>query len=212
MMDSGYQDSWNSLHSAAREGQVDVCQMIVDNVRDKNPMNSDGTTPLHVAAEHNQPKICRIIMRHLKDMHPIDRWGWSPLHWAVSKGHYEVCLAILEIVHRTHQTRNPSHDTGGYRTPLHVAVQYDRPRITNLLLKSAVEKNPPDEDGVTPLHLAARDGKLQLCKLILSVVQDKNPLDKSGVSPLHLAKQRSFRFAEAYLKLLDGWPGSGMKC
>ena len=48
-----------ALHVAAQNGHLEVCQLIITNVEDKNPTNNHGLTPLHAAAEKGHLEIPR---------------------------------------------------------------------------------------------------------------------------------------------------------
>ena len=51
------------LHLAAKNGQLELCQSIIDTAVDKNPKAWDGWTPLHLAAMYGHFKICQLILK-----------------------------------------------------------------------------------------------------------------------------------------------------
>ena len=55
-----------ALHKAARNGHLSVCQLIVENVDDKNPKNSSGRTPLDLATSKNHLGIKKLIQNAIK--------------------------------------------------------------------------------------------------------------------------------------------------
>ena len=64
--------------------------------------------------------------------------------------------------------------------------------VCKLLLKSAKDKNPRDDSGLTPLHMAANKGYLEICKLLMKGLSNKNPVSDDGQhTPLHLALAHS---------------------
>ena len=72
------------LHYAAQKGHLAVCQLIINNVNDKNP-NEAGITPLHYAAENGHFDICQLIIDNVDDKNPNDITGSTPLDLAKFK-------------------------------------------------------------------------------------------------------------------------------
>ena len=46
------QDGCTPFHLAASNGMIAVCEIILQNLKDKNPKNKKGLTPLHMAARN----------------------------------------------------------------------------------------------------------------------------------------------------------------
>merc|ERR550532_388078 len=58
------------LHLAAEKGHVALCKLIMENLVDKNPRCSSGTTPLSRATLHLKFEVCEIFHEngiHLKE-------------------------------------------------------------------------------------------------------------------------------------------------
>ena len=66
------------LHGAAINGYLDMCELLIDNTKDKNPMDNRGWTPLHFAAREGHFEICKLIARPLKDKNPLTDDGKTP--------------------------------------------------------------------------------------------------------------------------------------
>ena len=92
------ENGWTLLHNAAKNGHFKVCKLIMDNLEDKNPVDSYGWTPLHSAAQNGHLEIVQYIMEYLEDKNPEDKDGWTPLHAAAHKGYLKVCQLIMENV------------------------------------------------------------------------------------------------------------------
>ena len=45
------------LHLAARNGQIEICQLILKNVHDKNPECNEGQTPFQLALENDKVAV-----------------------------------------------------------------------------------------------------------------------------------------------------------
>ena len=62
-------NGWKPLHSAAWNGHMPVCQLIMENIEDKIPKDKNGWTPLHYAASasNSHMAICQLIMENVED-------------------------------------------------------------------------------------------------------------------------------------------------
>ena len=54
------------LHIAAFRGYFDICQLILENVEEKNPANKMGKTPLHLAAQGGHLGIVQLIIKNVE--------------------------------------------------------------------------------------------------------------------------------------------------
>ena len=174
---------------AAEEGNLELCQKIIEKVDNKNPplksFGNPSDTPLHIAAQEGHVEICRLIISHVEDKNPKNDEGSTPLHSAATcdkPGSAEVYRLIMDEV----DDKNPKNNHG--YTPLHGAALYGNFEVSKLIVENVDEKNPATIDhGSTPLHMAATYGYKDIFRLIFEKVDDKNPPDKYGDTPLHLA-------------------------
>ena len=82
------QFGFTPLHYAAKDGHVQVCQLILAQVRDKNPEAIGGWTPLHSAADNGHLEVCRLIVSLLtRNKNPADDEGETPMDRAALGGH-----------------------------------------------------------------------------------------------------------------------------
>jgi len=176
------------LHFAAQHGQLPVCELIIANVENKNPMDREGHTPLYYAAKHGQMTVCQFIIENISDKNPLnpkDDYGCTLLHWAAEHGYLEVCQLIINYI----EDKNPINSSR--RTPLHYAASNGHLSICQLIMKNLTDPNPKGSHGCSPLHLAAENGHLPVCEYILDMVEEKNPQNQYGKTPYHYAKNNS---------------------
>ena len=50
------------LHQAALNGHLDVCELICNNVQNKNPEDDEGKTPLQIAHEKRDWKLLHFLL------------------------------------------------------------------------------------------------------------------------------------------------------
>ena len=153
-------------------GHFDTCQLLIENVDDKNPQDDSGRTPLHLVAEDGNYKVCQLILKNVTFLKSDDT-SEKTKKWSK--------LDISRI-------KNPANEDG--RTPLHMAAANGHIGVYSLICENANHKNPPDLERVTPLHLAAKKGLLLMCRSILTYVpEEKSSLDENGKTPCDLAKE-----------------------
>ena len=190
-------DEMTPFHTAAYNNRLSLCEVIIEQLQDKNPGNCHGLTPLHYAAWGGHLEICKLIMTSVQDKNPGNKKGCTPLHFAASKGHYNVCNLLLDIV----DDKNLRNINGS--TPLHGASYYGHVNICQLIyekiadsglllrssrsVKKVYGRNPGNNKGNTPLHSAAKNGHVEVCKFLCLNLEEKNPKDEDGVTPLHVA-------------------------
>ena len=51
---------WTPLHSAARGGHLEICELITSNVEEKDPPDDNGMTPSKIVIEQSQ-KLLRLF-------------------------------------------------------------------------------------------------------------------------------------------------------
>ena len=179
------QDRLNPFSFAAKKGFLEICEMIMENMEEKNPKDKygHGVTPLHQAAEYGELEVCRLIIKNIQcdeekcktyqcDKNPNSDCNVTPLHKAAMNGHLQVCKLIIENICENHKPRSDQGDS----------------------------KNPKSYDGTTPLHSAALRGHLKVCRLIIANVQQKNPKDRHMRTPFDYAIQKGHTRVAKFLK------------
>lgn len=92
------------FHLAAQKGQLAVCQLMVQELLDKNPAaTKSGVTPLHYAAEYGHVEVCKLILENVVNKNPTDTpykiplsAPSTPLSRAKENGKSEVCQLFHE--------------------------------------------------------------------------------------------------------------------
>lgn len=104
-----------------------LCDLIIDNSEDKNPVDKRGYTVLHNAAIVNNVQMYRMVMEKNIDKNPIHpKFGNTPLHEAAEKNLFELCKVILNGV----QDWNPKDRYG--KTPYDYAKEQGHKNICQL--------------------------------------------------------------------------------
>ena len=78
------------LHCAARNGNLAICRLFINKLKDKNPGSINGYTPLHFTAMHGYAAICGLFVNNLPDINPEYLIGVTPYHFAAMNGHVAI--------------------------------------------------------------------------------------------------------------------------
>ena len=82
------------LHIFAAHGNLEMVQIFIEKVDNKNPPTVAGDTPLHFAAEYGHTNAFQAIFEKLQEKNPTTIEGITPLHLAAEGGHYEISQVI----------------------------------------------------------------------------------------------------------------------
>ena len=131
------------LHLAAKNGNLSVCKLIIDNIVDKNPPAwghkvqmalSDQLTPLHLAANNGHFSVCELIINNTLLKNPKDQHGWTPLHFAAQNGHLRVCKLIWSNFGKSNAYSCDPYDNFG-NTPFKLATQFGHEEVKTAILE-----------------------------------------------------------------------------
>ena len=121
---------------ASHDGELDICQKIIERVDDKNP--SIGELPANPIYSSTTAAI---------------KFNSTPLHMAAMMGHIEICRLIMSHL----EDKNPKNVFRDEDTPLHETGELE---VFQLIMNETADKNPKNKRGLTPLHRRAEWGKL----------------------------------------------------
>ena len=86
------------LHYAAKNRYFLVCELIMENVEDKNPQIGSGQTLLHLAAMEGHFEICQLLLKNTIDRNPKNFDDKTPLDLAMENNHQKICDLMLFTV------------------------------------------------------------------------------------------------------------------
>jgi ankyrin repeat protein len=77
-------DSFTSLHSAARCGDLPLCKLLIKNSNHKNYTDKNGWTPLHYAAINGHFAICELLSEYFVEKPSFNK-VWTLLGYEIAK-------------------------------------------------------------------------------------------------------------------------------
>lgn len=170
------------LHIAVIGGRLNVVEFLVDKGANISIGNNRGRTPLEEAKRRGNSEIEDFLMRKQNEYN-------LSLFDAVKDGGYDKVEGLLNKGANIEATDNSIRS----RTPLDLAVEFDRPEILRFLINKAVEQNKLDlvklfllnsaaetryinlssRRSWTLLHYAAYNGNLTIFQAIFELPEEK---------------------------------------
>ncbi|KAL8997685.1 MAG: hypothetical protein Q9169_003092 [Polycauliona sp. 2 TL-2023] len=180
----------NPLHWASRQGNEQICKLLLSHARGANDdaqsfltflstPNKDGNTALKLATTEQKTSTIQLLLHHGADLTIANKHQATTLHSATWHGFKDILIILLEHASRTLDVVqftayiNRRNDVGSTALmdsvrPLRKQFRLD---MTNTLLHFAADATIPRSDNVTTLHLACFEGRLDLVQCLLDHTQ-----------------------------------------
>ncbi|XP_028851603.1 ankyrin repeat and death domain-containing protein 1B isoform X2 [Denticeps clupeoides] len=169
------------LHLAARSGQMEALQLLLDSFDVRDEVNHAGQTVLYLAAVETHEDCVQVLLSAGCDPNIPTIANTFPLHPINQRGHTQ--LVKLLIGNGAHINAQDQHQ----RSPLHLAVKNCHLPVIHTLLESECNVNLTDHMGQTPLHIAAEFGRVDVVEMILKADVALEIKDKQGKTALGVA-------------------------
>lgn len=172
-------DYFIALHFAAFNGNLEICQMLIDEGSDIHALNSYGLNCLHFGAQGDQPSTLYFFHKVLKlDINSKDYRGSTPLHWAIFRMSE---LAMIYILAWLPQENLKFQDQEGY-TAMHLAVKLaeklESSRPVRVLLYHGAPLNIKDLNGNLPIDFAKNLENEQIRDQVVRILDQKTTLSQ----------------------------------
>lgn len=184
----------NSLHSAARVGDVAEIKSLLARGFSIDSRDDKGETPLIKATVLDELQALKYLLENGADPSLQDNNGWNVLHWASLRGNPDVIELLISHV--------PSIDsiTNEGATPLMVAAaDCHNLQAVKCLLEKGADPSLQDNKGRNVLHCASLSGNPEVIELILDHVPSIDSVTNQGVTSLMIAAQFGRLQAVKYL-------------
>jgi hypothetical protein len=154
------------LHTAAREGHLDICRLLIDKGAQMEAKNNMGYTPLHCAARSAHVDVCRLLIDKGAQIDARDDFRYTPLHWAAA--YRENHLDIVRLLCDRGADIEARNDRGC--RPLHYAAKTGHISVVKVLIDVRnAEINARDDDGKTALSRARNYHKAEIAAYLISL-------------------------------------------
>lgn len=115
-----FDEGFYAIHYASFNGNIEICQMLIEEGADRFVSNKHGLNCLHIAAQGDQPISLYYFHKILNlDINQRDFRGSTPLHWAIFSCSELAMIYILTWLRKDQLTTT---DEEGF-TAMHLAVK-----------------------------------------------------------------------------------------
>jgi len=90
LLENSDAEIFESLHNAILEGNFDIARFLIEDGRNVNVKNENGSTPLHFAAIQNQIEGATLLIENGADLNIKNAEGQTPLDIAIAQNHSEI--------------------------------------------------------------------------------------------------------------------------
>ena len=157
------------LAAAARQGDRQAVQILLQQGLDVNAWDTDGTPALHWAARVNDAELVNVLLAAGADVNAANRYAQSPLHVAVEQRHADMVQRLLQA------GANAEQGNASGEPPLLVATRLADADVVDLLLAHGAKVDARDQRyGQTALMLAVREENPALVQRLLGAGADVN--------------------------------------
>lgn len=176
-----------ALMIAAKAGNRDLVEQLLEKGADANAENINGGTAVMFAAISGSSAIIREILEHGADINARGSNGWSALMVSAAKGHESATQTILGAGADINTT-----DIYLW-TPLMRAAHENQISVIKILLEhELIDIHRQDDNGATALHHAAAGGHVAIAELLLSAGMNPVLTDSYGKSSADYAQHKGF--------------------
>ena len=151
-----------SIHTAAKEGHVNVVNTLVKKGENVDAKTGDGLTPLHVAVEAGKSAVVECLLGNGADVHlKGGKQQETALHIAarIEEAKGERCTKML-----VQSGADPNLPMGDGRTAVHIAASNGNLAVLRSLLQNGGDAQISDKEGETALHKACKACYIQIVR------------------------------------------------
>ncbi|CAG7959597.1 unnamed protein product [Penicillium salamii] len=157
-----------ALHLAVFAGRIEFIHLLLSRGSNPDQQDDSGDSPWAWARHFNRP-VMKMILSNDPDSYLLlgtqsSRDAELQLHQAVAHG----SVAAVQRLRRRKDLALDTLDRNGY-TPIHLAVESNRPEVVDLLLSHPrANVNCTDKDGNTPLWLSTYSSYYEITERLLA--------------------------------------------
>ncbi|XP_069167057.1 serine/threonine-protein phosphatase 6 regulatory ankyrin repeat subunit B [Procambarus clarkii] len=173
------------LHLAAEEGQLEVCDTLLQLGADYNATTDAGQKAVHVAAMRNNSEVVKLFLKTSPELvTTADKDGNTCAHIAALQGSVDV---VRELMRHNRGVVINGKNRVGESTTLHLAAEGGHANLVKFLIENGASPKAENGAGFTAVHLAARYGHIQVLDTLREVTSLRITSKKLGLYALHVA-------------------------
>ncbi|VTT80701.1 unnamed protein product [Fusarium fujikuroi] len=152
-----------------------------------NVVTPKGDTALRMAIQARRLDICKMLLESDADPDLTPDKVNTPLIQAISEGDLDIVKLLIENK-ATIDKREAPPDDGWSRTPMQVAVDWNRPEIVQYLIEKGADPDARDSDGIPVIGSAVSGGHTNIVQWLVDAKADVNVIyHENKITLLHEA-------------------------
>ena len=173
------------LHAATRNGNWNICKILLEHKANLDSLNTYNSTPIHLAVSTGDINIFNLLLGWGANVYTKKEYDETSLHIAAAYGHLNLCQILLHDYNfDVHMT-----DDYGY-TALHNSAESGCYKLFQFFEDEGSDIYRKTKSGESCLHIAAKKGHVYLCKKLLQNYKfNANIMDDYGYTPLHYCSE-----------------------
>uniref|UniRef100_A0A915KST4 Uncharacterized protein n=1 Tax=Romanomermis culicivorax TaxID=13658 RepID=A0A915KST4_ROMCU len=96
-----FQELWSPLLNAAKEGFLEIVQLLVNAEADIEQPDVGGWTPLYWACYKNRLSVVKFLIQSGAEVNISDEYGMAPILWVSGRGYAETLKELVDAGART---------------------------------------------------------------------------------------------------------------
>lgn len=150
-------DGSSLLAIAARTGNLELIEFLLNNRGSLERRNRYGDTPLLLAVSQNHGEVVRRLVKAGADINPA---GWTPLHYAIYGNRLDLARFLVDQGAKL-DLRAPNG-----RTALMLATQQAQLETVRWLVNAGADLSVKDYEGKSALDIAREKGLAEIAKFL----------------------------------------------
>jgi uncharacterized protein len=163
------------LHDAARAGDVDRVEQLLDQGGALAEPDQAGEPPLLIAALAGHTNVVGLLLDRGADINIRNKGGLTALHAAAYGGHLDVVELLIERGAAVNESKNLYH-----MSPLHAAAEEGHKEVVELLVAKGADIEAKERNGYTPLTQAGWRQYWDTAGLLMKAGATCQPADLVG--------------------------------
>ncbi|CAD7923349.1 unnamed protein product [Amoebophrya sp. A120] len=183
-----------ALHMAAKEGYVDIIQLLADHSAEMDAKDRTGRNPLHIACEYGQAKAVQMLLKFGINPELPDGLGRNAFHLACCSESLQSIDYLLARKPKLLQAVDKHQRTGLFYAVLNTHASGAGEIIAQKLLDGTADPNFRDAYRKTALHYACEENRKRCAMLLLKYRAD--PAVQDGINrmtPLQVCTSDSLK-------------------
>ena len=189
-------DSLTALHLAARTGDTETADVLLNAQADVNLTDNNGEPPLFGAVRKNCVALVDALIQAGAELNMANKERLTAMHLAARLDYADIIGVMAQAGADVDKCADEN------RAPVHLAAKDGRTAAVRALLKAGANIQQADLAGDTALHMAAVRGHENIVEMLIGAGADVNSKNQLGKSPLGASLQAGY-YPHAQIMLIE---------